>query len=768
MVIAVILVGVFGCSPTTSTSIPEEIMTAYINKINNLNFDNLGETIYYKGENYDTILDSYHNYNSLSLTSADKTFEEDNLLVCNVMVEGNLVSEGVSTQVKYNYDVYLIEQNDAWKLLTPLDIATGNDNNYQIDEKNQILTNGTDGDVNLVCYWGNDLSNFEMPNTITSIDGCFFVPTNEITEDYIKSYSPNVTTITIPANVTSIKCNKSNESIFKDCNNLTTVNFEANSQLTTIGDYAFYNCDLVTITIPANVYYIGESAFSCSSGVIIIIDVDGSCTFEVCNSLTTVNFEKNSQLTTIGNYAFKDCGLTSITIPSSVTTIGDCAFYNCSRLTTINFESGGKLTTIGSKAFYCCGLTSITIPSSVTTIGDSAFCDCNSLISIEVDEANLYYKNDSAKEVLLSKDETELIQYAIGNTNESYTVSLTVTTISDYAFYDCVNLISITIPSSVTTIGSYAFEYCNSLISITIPSSVTTIGDCAFYRCPNLVTLNFESDGQLTTIGEQAFYCCGLISITIPSSITTIGCGAFACCNSLVSIEVDEANLYYKNDNAKEVLLSKDGTTLVQYAIGNTDECYTVSSTVTIIGDYAFDGSGLIMINFEENSQLRTIGESAFASCHHLTTINFEEDSQLTTIGSKAFYCCNNLTSITIPSSAITIGNSAFECCDSLTTVNFESDSKLTTIGSSAFEYCNSLISITIPSSVTVINWGVFYSCDSLENITLNSENLIAYSNLILYDCSKLQAIYVPSDLLNEYKIASGWSAFADLFVAIG
>lgn len=90
---------------------------------------------------------------------------------------------------------------------------------------------------------------------------------------------------------------------------------------------------------------------------------------------------KNDKL---GDYVFEGCsGLTSLTIPSSVTSIGDWAFSYCSELTSLTLPS--SVTEIGYHAFYgCSGLTSMTIPSGVTSIGNWAFLDCSGLTSIYV------------------------------------------------------------------------------------------------------------------------------------------------------------------------------------------------------------------------------------------------------------------------------------------------------------------------------------------------------------------------------------------------
>ena len=124
--------------------------------------------------------------------------------------------------------------------------------------------------------------------------------------------------------------------------------------------------------------------------------------------------------------------------------LGDYAFWGCSGLTSLTLPSG--VTSIGRNAFDgCSGLTSMTIPSSVTSIGGAAFGGCSGLTSL--------------------------------------TIPSGVTEIGDEAFSGCSGLTSLSLPSSVTSIDDGAFEGCSGLTSLTIPSSVTSIGDWAFYWC---------------------------------------------------------------------------------------------------------------------------------------------------------------------------------------------------------------------------------------------------------------------------------------------
>ncbi|WP_410062182.1 leucine-rich repeat protein, partial [Alistipes putredinis] len=234
--------------------------------------------------------------------------------------------------------------------------------------------------------------------------------------------------------------------------------------LITIGEEMFYQSDLRSVVIPTNVTTVGYSAF------------------KRCSSLTTVTFEKESQLKTIGgDYyygAFSDCtALTSIEIPASVETIGNTAFSDCSSLATVTFEKGSRLKTIGNNAYYrCTSLTSIEIPASVETIEKKAFMHCSSLATVT------FEKGSQLKTIA----------------GDSY----------DGAFSDC-----------------------TALTSIEIPASVETIEATAFKRCSKLATVTFEKGSQLKTIG-------GGYSSSSHFGTYSDYYGAFSDCSSLTSIEI--------------------------------------------------------------------------------------------------------------------------------------------------------------------------------------------------------------------------------------
>lgn len=189
--------------------------------------------------------------------------------------------------------------------------------------------------------------------------------------------------------------------------------------------------------------------------VIDSIDVTGSITIPSSIDVKSTSYK----VTKIGECAFYDNSLTSVTIPSSVTSIENSAFQTCLKLK------------------------SITIPSSVTYLGLRAFKGCASLKSV-------IFKGD-----LTMNSECFMCCRAL----TSITIPNTLKSIGSCAFAYCTSLKSITIPKTLTSVGKAAFANCTSLTSITIPKTVTSVGEAAFADCTGLKTIRFKN----TSIIEQ-------------------------------------------------------------------------------------------------------------------------------------------------------------------------------------------------------------------------------------------------------------------------
>lgn len=176
-------------------------------------------------------------------------------------------------------------------------------------------------------------------------------------------------------------------------------------------------------------------------------------------------------------------------------------------------------------------------------------------------------------------------------------VSQGVTSIGDYAFYNCSSLTSVTIPEGVTSIGHGAFSYCSSLTGVTIPGSVTEVGDGAFQSCTNL-TRAAILDG-VTKIGVSMFYdCTSLTDIIIPGSVAEIDGGAFSRCSSLTRVTIPEGvteieNSTFSDCSSLTSVTIPEGVTEIENAAFS--DCssltsVTIPDSVTEIRDWAFEG----------------------------------------------------------------------------------------------------------------------------------------------------------------------------------
>ena len=330
------------------------------------------------------------------------------------------------------------------------------------------------------------------------------------------------------------------------------------------GDNVVYSGDIV---IPEKISLIGM--------LFDVISIDSQA-FKDCNGLTSITIPNS--VTSIGQYAFWNCSkLSSITLPGSISSIEMGMFENCFNLTSITIPN--SVTSIGNEAFSGCSkLTSVTIPNSVMSIGKEAFEWCSNLTSMIVESNNVYYDSRNNCNAIIETSTNTLIA-------------------------GCNNTI---IPNSVASIGNNAFFGCSGLTSISIPNSVTSIGDYAFS------------------------HCLGLTSISIPNSVTSIGSRAFSSCSGLTSIMVEESNsIYDSRDNCNAIIETATNTLIA-------------GCKNTIIPN-----------------SVASIGNNAFFGCSGLTSISIP--NSVTSIGDYAFYYCKGPTSVTIPNSVISIGERTFD-----------------------------------------------------------------------------------------------------------
>ncbi len=551
-----------------------------------------------------------------------------------------------------------------------------------------------------------------------------------------------LTSITIPSSMTSI-----GDSAFSGCSGLTFVIIDEVTPIFGTGvfsgipagarlcppegfDYTPW-MNVFDWTVTERVFTYGGIKYNMLSPT--TVEVIHSSYSGTVNILSSVEYAgRTSQVIGIGNGAFSGCpGLTSVTIPATVTNVGKSVFYNSPNLQAINVDrnnysyssidgvlfkgvsattsiiayppakSGNSYTipllnksSIAEHAFAgCIGLTSITIPSVITNIGDSAFWGCSNLSAVIIPAINPVFGVD----VFLGLPEGATLYAPAGFDNKDW-LKVFAWTINDGVFTSDgikYNVLSptevevvansysgaVNIPSTVkgymvVSIRGLAFSDCSSLTSVTIPEGVTSIGDFAFWGCSSLTSVTIPVG--VTSIGSDTFYrCSSLTSVTIPVGVTSIESNAFYGCSSLTSVIIPEG---------------------------------------------------------------------------------------VTRIGSNAFWGCSSLTSATIPVGVTHIGDGAFQYCSSLTSVTIPEG--VTYIGISAFHLCSSLTSVIIPEGVTYIGISAFSRCYSLTSMIIKSSTLTAtYINRAIDDINSNCLVYLPASLAGVTHVNTVYGGVAPKIV---
>ena len=376
---------------------------------------------------------------------------------------------------------------------------------YALDDENEtaeVVFGGYSGDV-------------VIPSTVTEDDVVYTVTSFAKNAFY---NSPQMTSLTIPKSVTSIKYHRG---FFYNCNKLASIVVEEGNP-----NYdSREGCNALIETASNKLLYGTPSSF-------------------IPNSITT-----------IGVAAMTHLNVTTFTIPNSVTTIEDGAFSGCTELTSVYIGTG------------------------LEHIGENIFNECNQLKTVEINSNALVSKNytteeinvsglfwgSSVEELVLGENVTSVGERAFVRSNfKSLKMSDNLTTIGDYAFWECPKLTSIEFSNNLEHIGQWAFTSCQELPSIIIPQSVKCIDLFAFQWCNKLTKVEVNSNEVVSRDGEQ-FYtlmsCFGkqvkeymlgedikkiayiafagtdkLTTVTISSHVTCVEDSAFHQCSSLVDV----------------------------------------------------------------------------------------------------------------------------------------------------------------------------------------------------------------------------------------
>ena len=492
------------------------------------------------------------------------------------------------------------------------------------------------------------------------------------------------------------------------------------------------------LTLPADYrgedYVIGENAFSGNT------------------SITSV--EIPSSVTSIGAYAFKGCSsLTSIEIPSSVTSIGDSAFEGCSGLTSIEIPS--SVTSIGDSAFEgCSGLTSIEIPSSVTSIGNSAFYDCVNLKTV-INGSDLTFEEGATTYGYIAYYADKVINgtiegdFIFNKTNGKYYMTGYLGNDTHVVLPDKYN-------GQGYVIGTDAFNNCNNILSITIGSNVEEIEFNAFYGCENIAKVfwlpNTPPEGYSNIYG----YLNGKINYVANNNYKYL--------NNIVvtqflssKFEVDGMVFIPLNLSERTCCVVDDiNNNLSNITIKETVSYKNVALSVTDIMPYAFYKNDVLSSLTLENKG--SVGISAFEGCTSLNRIDIPEST--TSVGDYAFKDCDRLKVAKIEdrTTVLPLGKKIFDNSPLNSLYIGAKISYINDMSSEASPFCGNkyLKSVVITDVESDIFDYEFYSCIGLESVTVG-DGVERIGKWAFSGCSNLSEFVFGSNVTSI-----GEEAFSD------
>ncbi|MCH5160095.1 MAG: leucine-rich repeat protein [Clostridiales bacterium] len=550
----------------------------------------------------EVFFDTVHHYNEKNIYSADKKEVES----------VNLQLDAVEAYVD-NEIMFLTSDVSG----TPYQA-------YFTDGSYYLYTASPSAEIesgNVALSWSDRIATYKVTRSYTPVyeyltaDGVLYVNKNVEKSQY--AANEDIFSVIFGSQVASI-----GDEAFKACTNLTYVSIP--DTISSLGRGVFDNCALLQLNKYDNGLYLGNeqneylvlvkvtdtSITSCAvaEGTKIILYLEA---FANCSSLASISIAEGN-----ANYSSADGMLYN----KAVTELY-CVPQMIGEITSLP----STLTTIGSFAFRNCrNLTEITIGPEITQIGDCAFAGCTKLAYIHVDSKNPSYKSD--KGILYSHNGGVLICYPAGKEDTQFTTPIGVERIAKQAFFGCLYLRTLVISQDVKSIDDQAFWDCRNVVNLTIlgagkeygtnlfgnrtyVENATVPTDAIFLvSTQNLSTL-VVNEGEViesgalwcayglysvvigdtvTTLCNAAFGSCfGLREVTIGRNVSMIDSAAFMSCTGIEGFTVDANNQYYKAVDGH--LYTHDEKTFVRYAYGKEETSFRIPDSVTTIASYAFE-----------------------------------------------------------------------------------------------------------------------------------------------------------------------------------
>ena len=538
------------------------------------------------------------------------------------------------------------------------------------NDKTQVLEVGraNGNSIELHFSGSNSLKNITIPYGINKISNFCF------------GYCTSLTYVSIPESVIKIE-----ENAFYNCNKL-VVFIPKNIEY--IGNCAFYGINKIFCETNKKISEWDEQWTNrdviwnvAKSGVYNDIiyfvkndDVKNVSIWKYIGTASNViipNEIDNMEVTTICKYAFYYCDkLKKIEMPDTITTIEERAFSDCYLLEEIIIPE--KVSYIGNYAFARCdSIISIELPKSIEYVGEYAFWECKNLDFIYCDGENSLNWNENWNK--LNDDEYDakrfatIFGYVKSEYNEIYDYSIQFINSKESIVITKYkgNEKNVVIPTYinniiVTGISDYAFSDCKNMITVMIPKSIVDVGQCIFNGCENLQCILLENDHIPNTWEE--LWRSGIDTLEGKGENLILG---------YKSVEKFEDYTYYVRliNNKKSIILTqydgKEENIIIPSEINNIP--------VTSLGASLFSNCDFIK-DVKMSNNVLDIGFKTFYNCKSLKNIILSNN--LESINYGAFQLCSSLGEILIPKSVNYISIDNFSCCLHLKTIYCEAETQ--------------------------------------------------------------------------------------------
>lgn len=582
-----------------------------------------------------------------------------------------------------------------------------------------------------------------------------------------------IKSLTIPARTVSI-----GKYAFQGLFMLESITFEEGFTAEIPEYMARYCYSLKSITLPEGVTTIKQYAFSAyySSSAYkyyaATAGENGTATAEVLDSasasgnkgLTSLTIP--STVTTIGNYAFQNfTNLAALTFESSASgegamTIGNTNFgmtnanitaqadltvsigntvqsignnfAQRAKLAAVTFADDAKIAEIGSSSFsgesgkdYGQTITAVELPASLSELDSTAFRYLPKLASFTVAAGNQAYSAENGILYQTVKDVKTLINYPSGKADT--TLTLENVAVGDDALLGNAAITELTL-SNVSSVGDDAFSKMTALEAVTFTgTTATTFGANTFKDNTALETVTLND--SITALGNSFFNgCTSLVTIDL-KEVATLGTGTFQNCTAFTGYTGGKLTALPQNT-------FNGAASLTQFDL--------VGKGILEVGANVFQGSGLTSIDFT-GSGVTTLGNAVFQNCYSLVTADL---SGVTTLGNNTFYGCSSLVWLDM--------------------------SDVTSMGTNTFnmymlddEVMPALEEIVIPAGITVLTQNMFRGVDGLKTLVLEGDAVKTFEKTGQFDETPFAtagnegaAIFVADDLLTAYQTDAGWADY--------